>query len=87
MTHLADPISRLGTESAFDVLSRARALEAQGKSIIHLEIGEPDFDTPRHVIEAAKKALGRRLHALRADAGDSGLPEGDCRVCGAHAIY
>jgi aspartate/methionine/tyrosine aminotransferase len=57
MTQLADPISRLGTESAFDVLSRARALEAQGRDIIHLEIGEPDFSTPAHVIEAAKKAL------------------------------
>lgn len=57
MTQLAEPVSRLGTESAFDVLVRARALEAQGKSIIHLEIGEPDFDTPKHVIEAAKKAL------------------------------
>jgi len=58
MTSLAEPISRLGTESAFDVLSRARALEAQGKDIVHLEIGEPDFDTPRHVIEAGQKALG-----------------------------
>ena len=58
MTSLAEPISRLGTESAFDVLSRARALEAQGKDIVHLEIGEPDFDTPRHVVEAGQKALG-----------------------------
>jgi len=58
MTSLAEPISRLGTESAFDVLSRARALEAQGKDIVHLEIGEPDFDTPRHVIEAGQQALG-----------------------------
>jgi aspartate/methionine/tyrosine aminotransferase len=54
---LADAMSRLGTETAFDVLVRARALEAQGRSIIHLEIGEPDFDTPRHIIEAAKQAL------------------------------
>ena len=54
---LADSMSRLGTETAFEVLVRARALEAQGKSIIHLEIGEPDFDTPRHIIEAAKEAL------------------------------
>lgn len=50
-------MSRIGVESAFDVLVRARALEAQGKSVIHLEIGEPDFDTPRHVVEAAQKAL------------------------------
>ena len=54
---LAERMSRLGTESAFDVLARARALEAQGRSVIHLEIGEPDFPTPPHVVEAAKKAL------------------------------
>ena len=54
---LAERMSRIGTESAFDVLVRARALEAQGKSVIHLEIGEPDFETPAHVVAAAKKAL------------------------------
>ncbi|MEQ1886347.1 MAG: pyridoxal phosphate-dependent aminotransferase [Bryobacteraceae bacterium] len=54
---LVERISRLGVESAFEVLVRARALEAQGKNIIHLEIGEPDFPSPPHVIEAAKKAL------------------------------
>ncbi|HVW83350.1 MAG TPA: pyridoxal phosphate-dependent aminotransferase [Bryobacteraceae bacterium] len=57
MTKLAGRMSRLLTESAFDVLSRARALEAQGRDVIHLEIGEPDFESPAHVIEAAKKAL------------------------------
>ena len=54
---LAKSIERLGVESAFDVLVRARALEAQGRSIVHLEIGEPDFPTPSHIIEAAKRAL------------------------------
>ena len=54
---LAERISRLGVESAFDVLVRARALEAQGRSVIHLEIGEPDFPTPAHIVEAAKLAL------------------------------
>ncbi len=54
---LASRMSRLGTETAFEVLSRARALEKQGKEIIHLEIGEPDFDTPSNVIEAAVGAL------------------------------
>jgi aspartate aminotransferase len=54
---LAERMSRILIESAFDVLVRARALEAQGKDVIHLEIGEPDFETPAHVIEAAKKAL------------------------------
>ncbi len=50
-------MSTIGTESAFEVSARARALEAQGRSIIHLQIGEPDFDTPAHVREAAKRAL------------------------------
>jgi aspartate aminotransferase len=54
---LAKKIGLLGIESAFAVLVKARALEAQGKSIIHLEIGEPDFPTPRNVVEAGKKAL------------------------------
>ncbi len=55
--HIANRISRLGTETAFEVLMKARALEAEGKSVIHLEIGEPDFDTPPNVIKAAKDAL------------------------------
>src|SRR5712691_10835862 len=54
---LAEKMSRLGTESAFEVLARAKALEKQGKNIIHLEIGEPDFPTPVHVVEAGKRAL------------------------------
>src|SRR5512133_3025265 len=54
---LAERMQRIGVESAFDVLVRARALEAKGRSIVHLEIGEPDFPTPRHIVEAAKQAL------------------------------
>jgi aspartate aminotransferase len=54
---LARRMSRIGTESAFEVLRRARALEAQGRKIIHLEIGEPDFPTPKHIVEAGKAAL------------------------------
>ena len=50
-------MNHIGVESAFDVLVRARALEAKGRSIVHLEIGEPDFPTPAHIVEAAKKAL------------------------------
>ena len=50
-------MSRLGTETAFEVLNRARALEKQGKDIIHLEIGEPDFDTPANVVDAGVNAL------------------------------
>jgi aspartate aminotransferase len=54
---LAERMSRLGTESAFEVLSRARVLEGQGKEIIHLEIGEPDFDTPANVVAAGIRAM------------------------------
>jgi aspartate/methionine/tyrosine aminotransferase len=54
---LAVSLDRLGTETAFEVLARAKALEAQGRRVIHLEIGEPDFDTPAHVVEAAARAL------------------------------
>jgi aspartate/methionine/tyrosine aminotransferase len=68
----AERMSRLGTESAFEVLARARALERQGKEIVHLEIGEPDFDTPVHIREAAKRALdGGATHYGPA----AGLPE------------
>ncbi len=57
MPRFADRMSRLGVESAFVVLARAKELERKGKSIIHCEIGQPDFDTPAHIKEAAKKAL------------------------------
>lgn len=57
MPQLATALERLGTETAFEVLARAKALEATGKRVIHLEIGEPDFDTPPHIVEAAAKAL------------------------------
>jgi len=54
---MATRMSRLGTETAFEVLNKARALERQGKQIVHLEIGEPDFDTPSNIVEAAVDAL------------------------------
>jgi len=50
-------MNRLGTESAFDVLAKAKRLEAQGRQIIHLEIGQPDFQTPIHICEAAFRAM------------------------------
>ena len=56
---LAERMSRLGTETAFEAAARARALEATGRSVVHLEIGEPDFDTPPNIREAAKRALDR----------------------------
>ena len=54
---IANRMNNLGTETAFEVLMKARNLESQGQTIIHLEIGEPDFDTPRHIIEAGVDAL------------------------------
>ncbi len=54
---LAERMQQVAVESAFEVLVRARALEAQGRDIIHLEIGEPDFPTPAHIVEAGKRAL------------------------------
>ncbi|MGJ5818544.1 pyridoxal phosphate-dependent aminotransferase [Paludibaculum fermentans] len=54
---LASSMTRIGTETAFEVLVRARGLEAQGRHIVHLEIGEPDFATPSHIVDAAKQAL------------------------------
>ena len=56
-TMFAGRMGRLGTETAFDVLAKARALEAQGRNVVHMEVGEPDFDTPAFIIEAAVKAL------------------------------
>lgn len=69
---LAERMSRLGTETAFEVLSKARVLEAQGKEIIHLEIGEPDFDTPSNIVEAAVNALHQGWTHYSPSAG---LPE------------
>lgn len=60
---LAKRMGRLGTESAFSVLAKAKALEAQGRDVIHLQIGEPDFDTPEHIVEAGCRALrGGQTH-------------------------
>src|SRR5947209_20618706 len=57
MRDLSSRMADLGTETAFDVLARARALEAQGRRVLHLEIGEPDFPTPKHIVEAGIRAL------------------------------
>ena len=69
---VAERMSRLGTETAFEVLVKARALEAQGRDVVHLEIGEPDFDTPPHVIAAGKQALDEGYTHYGPSAG---LPE------------
>ena len=75
-TRLADRMSVLGTESAFAVLTRARALEAQGRRIVHLEIGEPDFPTPAHVVAAGQQALAQGLTRYVPSAGI--LPLREC---------
>ena len=55
--HIADAVARLGAENAFQVLARAREIEATGKRVVHMEIGEPDFDTPEHIKKAAVESL------------------------------
>ena len=65
-------MSRLGTETAFEVLVKAKALEAKGRDIVHLEIGEPDFDTPRNIIDAGCDALHKGFTHYGPSAG---LPE------------
>jgi aspartate aminotransferase len=70
---LAERMGRLGTESAFEVLARARALEAQGRDVIHLEIGEPDFETPASVVEAGREALANGWTHYGPAAGDPEL--------------
>ncbi len=65
-------ISRLGTETAFDVLARAEALASQGREVINLGIGQPDFKTPPHIVEAAVKALRDGYHGYTASPG---IPE------------
>lgn len=68
----ANRVKSLGTEKAFEVLSRCRALEAEGKEIIHMQIGEPDFDTPSNIVEAGISALkGGYTHYV----ANSGMPE------------
>ncbi len=62
MLTLANRMSMLGTETAFEVLARAKALEAEGRSIINLGIGQPDFPTPAHIVEAGRKALADGHH-------------------------
>src|SRR5579864_3464585 len=62
MLQIADRMKTLGTETAFEVLARANALAAQGKSIINLGIGQPDFPTPDHIVEAGRKALADGHH-------------------------
>ncbi len=70
---LADSFARLGSETAFEVLARAKQLEAEGREIVHLEIGEPDFDTPQHIIDAACEAMNDGWTHYGPSAGDPEL--------------
>ncbi len=76
MPILADRMSQLGTETAFEVLARANALAASGKSIINLGIGQPDFKTPDHIVEAGIKAMRDGHHGYTPAAGIPQLREG-----------
>ena len=78
---LAKALERLGTESAFSVLAEAKKLEAQGNPMIHLGLGQPDFKTPKHVVEAAKKALDDGHHGYVLS---NGIPE--CRQAVARKV-
>jgi len=73
--HTAENLTRLGTESAFEVLARAEALNAQGHDVINLGIGQPDFKTPEHIVEAAIKALRDGHHGYTPAPGISALRE------------
>jgi len=74
-TLLSSAVDRLGTETAFSVLARAKELEKAGRSVIHLEIGEPDFDTPAHVVQAAVEGLAAGMTHYCPSAGIDGLRE------------
>ena len=75
MINLANRMNRLGTETAFEVLAKAKKLEAEGKNIIHLQIGEPDFNTPSNITEAGKKAIDDGYTGYNPSAGYDELKE------------
>ncbi len=75
----AERMNRLGTETAFEVLAKARALEAQGRDIVHLEIGEPDFDTPDNIRKAGEKAIWDGQTHYGPSAGLMAAREAICR--------
>ncbi len=81
---IADRMSRLGTESAFAILARANELEAAGMSMIHLEVGQPDFKTPRHIIEAAYRAMNDGLTGYTPAPGLPALREAIAEYASAH---
>src|SRR5260370_23684077 len=78
MPTIAERVFQLGTETALDVMIKARALEARGRKVIHLEVGEPDFPTPGHIVEAGVRAL-RDGHTRYGP--PAGLPELREAIC------
>ena len=78
--NFARAMDRLGMESAFAVLAEAKRLEREGRDIVHLEIGEPDFDTPAHIVDAAIKAYQHAAATMTKDRGFDGI------ICG-HLHY
>ena len=82
---VVDKMTRIGVESAFEVLVKARALEAQGTSMIHLEIGEPDSPTPRNIVEAGKRALDEGWTKYGATQGLPELRQSIRQACIAYA--
>jgi aspartate aminotransferase len=70
--YLCSAVSRLGSESAFEVLARAKAIEATGRRVVHMEIGEPDFDTPEHIKRAGIRAIEENYSHYTPSAG---IPE------------
>jgi aspartate aminotransferase len=78
MPRIATRVSTLGTESALDVLLKARALEARGRAVIHLEVGEPDFPTPEHIVEAGIRALREGKTRYGPAPGSPALREAIC---------
>src|SRR5207237_7185291 len=75
MPRAASRVGLLGTETALDVLVQARAVEARGRQVIHLEVGEPDFPTPGHIVEAGVRALRDGYTRYGPPAGSPGLRE------------
>src|SRR5437660_3301627 len=78
MPGIASGVGMLGTETALDVLVKARAVEARGRKVIHLEVGEPDFPTPEHIVEAGIRALRDGHTRYCAPAGIPPLREAIC---------
>jgi aspartate aminotransferase len=78
MPRIAPRVDSLGTETALDVLVKARAVEARGRRVIHLEVGEPDFPTPPHIVEAGIRALREGKTRYGAPAGTQPLREAIC---------